>query len=114
MNPLLRRARRRRRGSPGVELLIIQGGLRPRTQDGNPAHAEVGGMRLQRAADEPFDQFCERVLAAAQISGDPRPIIGGLPPDAIGDDNELLEFEWADEPRPPDLEDDAPLPPDPP
>jgi hypothetical protein len=58
---------------------------------------------LQRAADETFDQFCERVVAAAQIAGDPRPVIGGLPPDAIGGDNELLDFEWADEPGLPEV-----------
>jgi len=113
MNALLRRARRLRRRSAGVKVLVVIGGLRPRTQDGNPAHAEVGGVRLQRAADEPFDQFCERVAAAAQRAGDPHPVVGGLPADGVSDENDLRDFEWPDDSPLADIEaldDGSPLP----
>jgi hypothetical protein len=59
----------------GVQEIIIRGGL---PGSGDPTFAGAGKMRWQRAADESFNAFRSRALAAATKAGERFLVIGGL------------------------------------
>ncbi len=73
-----------RKGS--LQVIIVHGGF-----SGPPQYADGGDRIWERASDETFEVFEERVIANAKAAGLKFVVIGGLPPNGVQSDS-LEEF----------------------